>query len=207
MLQIGFAHLGSGRGGKGGDKLEIVHQLGNQQTGKRNVFLDAENIPKSPVGHAHPQGAVHRQNSRGRIADDFVRKGFGPLFHIGQAHGHIRLALVDGHRLIAAGGIAAGSAVELIRRAVFTQTAKNLVDLLLGGQFGLGSAAGMEGPVQPQSGLGLKIFAPVGSVGDAHAPFQPVAGVGAHFGPAGAGACAAAQLDKAVVQPACFDFV
>lgn len=58
----------------------------------------------------------------------FCGVGLGTLFHIWHAHADLSAALIDGDGLVAAGAVAAQTAVELIRRAEFAHFAQDPVN-------------------------------------------------------------------------------
>ena len=74
---------------------------------------------------------VEENKSVWSVADDVVRKALRLVFKIGQAHRYLRLAVIYGDSLFAAGVVSAGAAVELIRGLSLAHAVKNLGYLCL----------------------------------------------------------------------------
>lgn len=97
------------------------------------MFGDAEQLHRLGVDVQDAEVVREQNDAVGRVLDDFVAHGFRPRAHIGEAHLDVGIAVQDGDCLVAAGGVAARAAVELVRGRVLARLGEHRADVLFAG--------------------------------------------------------------------------
>ncbi len=105
-----------------------VQQLHNGQAQNVVRRFQPEKRAGRHIDLLHTKLLVQNKNGVRRIVDDLAGEAFGLFLQKRQAHGKIGLALINGDGLIAAGGISAAAAVQLVLGRCFAHFGKDLAD-------------------------------------------------------------------------------
>ena len=106
----------------------LIHNARDRIADDVRRILDAENLASRFVDLLDLQLFADSDNALRGDVDDLLGVGLCTLFHIWHAHADLSAALIDGDGLVAAGAVAAQTAVELIRRAEFAHFAQDPVN-------------------------------------------------------------------------------
>lgn len=94
---------------------------------------EIEHLAGGGVELLHLQRFVEDDDAVGRVFDDFIREVLGLFLQIGQAHRNLGLAVEHGDGLVAAGVVAAASAVQLVLGLVLAHLVQDFLDRLRAG--------------------------------------------------------------------------
>ena len=155
----------------------------------------------------HLQLAVEHDDAVGAVSGDGIVDVFRLFHQIGQAHGDLRLALINGYSLFPAGVIAAGAAVQLLAGLEFAHLPQNIPDLGFAGHHGF-LFDGLKALAQLPAFrlLDLKILV-AGIPGHCQIVLQRAVTVLLHHRAPGTAAHAGAHFDEAVVDFALLDLL
>ena len=185
-----------------GQERQRIHHANQRLAQHIPLARNMEHVHRRRVDLLHLQVLVDHENAVWRVAQDIVGEALRLVHQKRQAHADIRLTVIDRNRLLAAGVVAAASAVELVFLAGFARLGKDTRNLRLGRNRARHADVGMppDERARLRLGYGKILFAGKRS----HRLIMPHGRVVVflHHGPANAAAGARAHLKKALVQVA-----